>query len=55
MIFDRLRHRHEIDADEPGAPPGFLLDVEDRRVGACTAHEPTPDVDRDDDEKEQQR
>lgn len=30
--FDEHRHQHELDADDPGAPPGYLLDPDDWRT-----------------------
>ena len=36
-LFDRIRHRRELEADDPAAPPGFLLDDQDDR-----AHEFVP-------------
>jgi len=55
-MLDRFRHRHELEADDPGAPPGFLLDIEDRRVfhagkeGGCVATPPREDESRDEKE-----
>ena len=40
-MLDRFRHRHELDADDPGAPPGFLLDDEDDRTGSHTEGDET--------------
>jgi hypothetical protein len=40
-MLDRIRHRHELEADDPGAPPGFLIDLEDDRSPACA--DPVPD------------
>ena len=28
--------RERLEADEPGAPPGYLLDEHDHHIGACT-------------------
>jgi hypothetical protein len=36
----RERHRR-LDADDPGAPPGFLLDPKDQRTGSHTQGDQT--------------
>lgn len=30
-MFKRLRRRRERNRDDPGAPPGYLLDLDDHR------------------------
>jgi hypothetical protein len=38
--------REQLEADDPGAPPGYLRDEHDRRTGTCPAG-PIPDRLRD--------
>ena len=40
-MLERIRHRHELDADDPGAPPGYLIDLEDTRTGSHTQGDET--------------
>lgn len=43
MIDDEERER--LEADEPGAPPGYLLDPHDQHAGNCQPLEqPPPDL-----------
>lgn len=39
--FDERRHQRELEADEPGAPPGYLLDRDDTRTGSHTQWDQT--------------
>lgn len=52
MRWPHLFHRHNpLDADEPGAPPGFLLDLDDKRSpSGCDVVVPPQRADLDGDE-----
>jgi hypothetical protein len=42
MMNERTQRRRErLDADEPGAPPGFLLDPDDFRTGSHNSRDGT--------------